>query len=78
MGFIKLILFFDVAHCLGPVFINYTCIRVYGLVFCHGMTWDEDIIGVLASCHPPHRYPAKFGLILLYYPYLFGKKLFSK
>ena len=27
--------------------------------------------------HPPHRYPAKFVSVLLYSPYLFGKKLFS-
>ena len=27
--------------------------------------------------HPPHRYPAKFGCVLPYSPYLFGKKLFS-
>ena len=27
--------------------------------------------------HPPHRYPAKFGHVLLYSPYLFGKKLLS-
>ena len=27
--------------------------------------------------HPPYRYPDKFGRVLLYSPYLFGKKLFS-
>ena len=27
--------------------------------------------------HPPHSCPAKFGRVLLYSPYLFGKKLFS-
>ena len=30
-----------------------------------------------AKAHPPDRYPAKFGCVLLYSPYLFGKKLFS-
>ena len=27
--------------------------------------------------HPPHRFPAKFAYVLLYSPFLFGKKLFS-
>ena len=27
--------------------------------------------------HPRHSFPAKFGCVLLYSPFLFGKKLFS-
>ena len=27
--------------------------------------------------YPSHRYPAKFGRVLLYNPFLFDKKLFS-
>ena len=29
------------------------------------------------TLHPPHSCPAKFGRVLLYFPCLFGKKLFS-
>ena len=32
---------------------------------------------ILPVLHPPHKYPAKFGCVSLYVPYLFGKELFS-
>ena len=31
---------------------------------------------ILLSAHP-HKYPDKFGYVLHYFPYLFGKILFS-
>ena len=34
-------------------------------------------MGIHNLNHPPHKYSAKFGSVLLYCPHLFGKKLFS-
>ena len=45
------------------------------------MEWQKYIIvqvnpNIPIMVHPPHRDPAKFGRVLLYSPYLFGKELF--
>ena len=37
------------------------------VILSHFISWKN---------HPANRHPAKFGYILLYSPYLFGKKLF--
>ena len=45
------------------------------------MLWirNKKVTGSLVSghCHLPHSCSAKFAYVLLYFPFLFGKKLFS-
>ena len=29
-------------HCMGLILMNWACIRVLGLAFCHSLVWDDD------------------------------------
>ena len=49
-------------------------------IYSKSLLWDiygsSHHLSLLIN-HPPHGYPVKFCHVLLYSPYLFGKKLFS-